>query len=395
MAAPTELAQLTAELKGFIPESCFRFEWASKAQGEQLLLCGNWNRRGRRSSRTLYDKERCVFRKPKLGLTTDQRQQALEAARQLTNSWITGADTRQRRRRCEQPTSSMLAIQRRVVFDGIRARSGGHRCKQKHHRHATALFLWLDDRNQALDAPSAIEWAGEGVQRNKDTYADRLRVAKWACEWNGKAWVLPEDKRPKKPEVSRPFVDQMLDADLERIFSLIRDPAAATFCRVIAATGCRPGEVNFFDWERWERDGRPQSLYGYSLKVKKNFVAICNPLNWIKDIDPSLVLLEGIDRERRPVSEETTEQLTQQYSRLLKLVQNDLEAQGWKVLPTWTDIRHMATIRGKIDGYDVRTMAIAQAHSHKMAEMVYLRHGEERQVLAEIERKARMDAESR
>lgn len=395
MAAPTELATLTAELKERIPESCFRFEWASKAQGEQLLLCGNWARNGRRSSRTLHDREQRVFRKPKRALTTDQRLQALEAAAQLTNAWIKGADTRQRRKRCDQPTSSLLAVQRRVVFDRIRARNGGHQCKQKHLRHARALFLWLDDRNQALDAPSAIEWAGEGVQRNKDTYADRLRVAQWACEWNGKAWVLPEEKRAKKPEVSRPFVDQMHDGEVERMFSLIQDPAAATFCRVVAATGCRPGEVNFFDWERWEREGRPQALHGYSPKVKKDFIAICQPLAWIKDIDPALVQVEGLDREQRPVSEESTALLTKQHSRLLKLVKRDLEANGWKILPTWTDIRHMATIRAVIAGYDARTMAIAQAHSHKMAEMVYLRHGEKRQVLAEIERKARMDAESR
>lgn len=48
----------------------------------------------------------------------------------------------------------------------------------------------------------------------------------------------------------------------------------------------------------------------------------------------------------------------------------------------------MWTIRAEETGYDMRTAAISQAHSHKMAAMVYLRHGEKRQVLAEIKRHA-------
>ncbi len=394
MAAPTELADLTAELKERIPDSAFRFEWASEAQGQHLLLCGDWKRIGRRTSRTLYGREGAVFRKGKRPLSTDQRLQALEAGIRLANDWRAGADTRQRRRRCDDPTSSVLAMQRRVVIEKIRSRAGGHGVKQKHLRHARALFVWLDERNQLLDAPSAIQWAGEGVKRDSDSYGDRLRVAQWACQWNSKAWMVPEDKRPKKPTVNRPFVDQMLDTDLEQIFSLIKDPAVATFCRVIAATGCRPGEVNFFDWERWEREGRPQALHGYSPKVEKDFVAICHPLQWIKEIDLTLLKVEGVDSGARPVSEETSDLVVRHYSRLLKLVKKDLSAGGWTVLPTWTDIRHMATIRAKIDGYDVRTMAIAQAHSHKMAEMVYLRHGEKRQVLAEIKRMASVAEEA-
>jgi len=388
MAAPTELADLTAELKERIPDACFRFEWASVAQGQQLLLCGDWKRTGRRSSRTLHGTEGAVFRKGRRSLSTDQRLQALEAAINLANAWKIGAETRQRCRRSDPPASSLLAMQWRVVLDRIRSRSGGHGVKQKHHRHVRALFAWLDDRNQVLDAPSAICWAGEGVKRATDSYADRLRVARWACEWNNKFWVLPEDQRPKKAEVVRPFVDKGTDAELEHAFSMIKDPAAATFFRVIAATGCRPGEVSFFDWERWEHEGRPQELYGYSLKVEKDFVAICHPHEWIKEIDPTLLKVEGVDSGARPVSEETRDLVVRPYSRLLKLVKKDLSAGGWPVLPTWTDLRHMWTIRAEIDGFDMRVAALAQAHSHKMAQMVYLRHGEQRQVLAEIKRMA-------
>lgn len=388
MAAPTELAHLTAELKERIPDAPFRFEWASKAQGRHLLLCGDWNRIGRRGSRTLYGREAAVFRKEKRPLSTDQRLQALEAGIRLANAWRDGVDTRQRRKRCDEPTSSVLAMQRRVVVERIRSRAGGHGVKQKHHRHARALFVWLDERNQLLDAPNAIHWAGMGVKRDSDSYGDRLRVAQWACEWNSKAWKVPEDKRPKKPMVCRPFVDRGADSELEQAFSMIKDPAATTFFRVIAATGCRPGEVGFFDWDRWERDGRPTELYGYSPKVEKDFVAICHPLEWIKEIDPTLLKVQGVDSAARPVSEESRALVVRHYSRLLKLVKKDLSARGWMVLPTWTDLRHMWTIRAEIDGFGMRIAALAQAHSHKMAEMVYLRHGEKRQVLAEIKRMA-------
>lgn len=388
MAAPTELADLTAELKERIPDAPFRFEWSSPAQGQHLLLCGDWKRIGSRSSRTLYGREDAVFRKGKRPLSTDQRQQALDAGTSLAKAWMDGADTRQRRKRCDMPASSLLATQRRVVFEKIRSREGGHGVKQKHFRHARALFTWLDDRNQVLDAPSAIAWAGEGVKRNTDCYADRLRVAQWSCQWNHRVWVVPEDKRPKKPTVCRPFVDKGTDSELEQAFVLIQDPAAATFFRVIAATGCRPGEVLFFDWERWDRDGRPQELYGYSPKVGKDFIAICNPIAWIKEIDVSLLKLKGLEPGERPVSEESRALVVRHYSRLLKLVKKDLSMRGLTVLPTWTDLRHMWTIRAELDGYSMRIAALAQAHSHKMAEKIYLEHGKKRQVLAEIKRMA-------
>jgi hypothetical protein len=86
------------------------------------------------------------------------------------------------------------------------------------------LFAWLDNRNQLLDAPNAICWAGEGVERNADTYADRLRMAQWACQWNCLTWVLPEAKRAKKPKVQRPFVEQSNDADIQLVFTLVKSP---------------------------------------------------------------------------------------------------------------------------------------------------------------------------
>lgn len=390
MANPTELADLTAELKELIPSSRFRFEWSSKAQGRHLILCGDWNRCGRRSSRTLCDEDGTPIKKQKRLLSTTDRQQALKDALVLLQSWGDGADTRRRRKNFVQPSSSVLARQRRVVMDRIRARDGGHGIKQKHHRHARALFAWLDDRNQPLDAPNAIAWAGEGVARNTDTYADRLRMAKWACQWNALIWVLPESKRAKKPEVHRPFVDQTSDEEIERAFTLISDGAAQAFFRVVAATGCRPAEVALFDWSRWLEDGRGQALHGYSPKVGKDFTAICNPLRWIEGVDPSMLKVQGLDPSQRPISEEASALLVRHYSRLLKLVQRDLRAAGWQYMPTWTDLRHLWTIRAELSGFNSRIAAIAQAHSHKMAQMVYLRHGEQRQVLAEIQRIARL-----
>ena len=112
MAAPTELAHLTAELKERIPDAPFRFEWASEAQGQHLLLCGDWNRIGRRGSRTLYGREAAVFRKGKRPLSTDQRLQALEAGIRLANDWRAGVDTRQRRKRCDDPTRVPCTVER-------------------------------------------------------------------------------------------------------------------------------------------------------------------------------------------------------------------------------------------------------------------------------------------
>lgn len=394
MAKPTELADLTAELKERIPDCRFRFEWSSKAQGCHLILCGDWNRCARRSSRTLRDGNGVTFKRQKRPLSTTARQQALEGAAVLVHAWKDGADTRCRRKMTLEPTSSVLARQRRLVTERIRGRDGGHGNKQKHHRHARALFAWLDDRNQPLDAPNAILWAGEGVQRNTDTYADRLRMAQWACQWNALTWVLPEGKRAKKPEVSRPFVDHCTDAQIERAFTLIGDPAAATFFRVVAATGCRPGEVALFDWARWIEGGRGQALHGYSPKVEKEFTAICTPLTWLEGVDTALLAVQGVNPAQRPISEEVSALLVRHYSRLLKLVQKDLRAAGWQHLPTWTDLRHLWTIRAELSGYNTRIAAIAQAHSPKMAQMVYLRHGEQRQVLAEIQRVARLSPEA-
>jgi integrase len=390
MAKPTELAALTSELKERIPESRFRFEWSSKEQGEHLLLCGDWNRIGRRTSRTLHGNQGGPLRKQVRPLSTQSRLEALEAATRLVRSWIEGADTKQRCKPALEPAMNVLAMQRRVVLSEIRSRPGGHGVKQKHFRHARALFQWLDERNQRLDAPSAIYWAEEGVKRNTDTYADRLRVAQWACEWNSQTWVLPHKKRAKKPDVKRPFVDLKENTDLEAAFALIQDEYARTFFRVIAATGCRPGEVMFFDWERWDNEGRPKNLYGYSPKVEKDFVAICNPLSWIQDINIELLTVEGLNRRERPVTSLTRELLVRNHSRLLKMVKKDLENAGWKLQPTWTDLRHMWTIRAEIDGYDMRTAALSQAHSHRMAEIIYLRHGEMKQVLAEIKRHSRL-----
>lgn len=388
MAKPTELAHLTAELKERVPDCRFRFEWSSKAQGCNLILCGDWNRCGRRSSRTLRNGDCAPIKKQKSPLSTTVRLQALESAAVLVQSWNDGADTRRRRTRVLQPTSSILARQRRVVIERIRARDGGHGIKQKHHRHARSLFSWLDDRTQPLDAPNAILWAGEGILRNTDTYADRLRIAEWACKWNALTWVLPETKRAKKPEVHRPFVDLGTDTQIEEAITLITDPAAAAFFRVVAATGCRHGEVALFDWARWIKEGRGQALYGYSPKVEKDFTAICNPLKWLENLDPSYLRVEEVSPSERPISEEASALLVRHYSRLLKLVQRDLRAAGWQYVPTWTDLRHMWTIRAELSGFSTRIAAIAQAHSHKMAQMVYLRHGEQRQVLAEIQRVA-------
>lgn len=390
MAHPTELAALSYELKEQIPESVFRFEWSSPAQGKNLLLCGDWNRRGQRSSRTIYGRNGSPLKKQKRPLSTSARQEALQEAARLVRCWSEGADTRQRCKRVQEPASNVLAMMRNVVTREIRSRRGGHGSKQKHLRHARSLFLWLDERNQRLDAPGAIQWAGENVKRNTDTYADRLRIAQWACEWNRLPWILPQNKKAQKPTVNRPFVDMATDADLEAAFDLIKDPQAEAYFRVIAATGCRPSEVALFDWDRWESEGRPQGLYGYSPKVEKAFVAICEPMAWVDCVDTRLLKLADIDSLERPVTAQTRELLTINYSRLLKTAKEHLGKAGWKLLPTWTDLRHMWTIRAQVRGWDMRAAALSQAHSPKMAEMVYLRHGEQKQVLAEIERHSRM-----
>ncbi len=77
---------------------------------------------------------------------------------------------------------------------------------------------------------------------------------------------------------------------------------------------------------------------------------------------------------------------TRHSSRLLKLVHRDLAATGFTCVPSWTDLRHLWSIRAQADGMARRTAALAQAHSERMAAAVYLRHGERRQTLAGIGR---------
>ena len=386
MAQPGELADLTAELSELDPRNVFKFEWSSPAQGQHLLLCGDWNRRGRRSSRTLNDANGAPIRKPQRRLTTAQRQIALQGALSLAKRWEEGADTRKRLKRCHEPASGLLARQRRALMDYIRERAGGFGVKQKHKRHAQNLFSWLDETNLRLDSINAIEWASDGIKRNTDSYADRLRVAEWACKRNAIAWVIPESKKPKKPIVCRPFVDDMVGFDLSKLFALIRDPEAAAFFRVVATTGCRPSEVAFFDWDKWEKGGRQVTIDGFSPKVGKEFTAICHPVAWINDVDTSLLKNRLIKRDGLSITEETSQQLTRHYSRLLKMVQKDLKDAGFEFVPTWTDLRHLWTIRADLDGMNRRIGAISQAHSEKMADLVYLRHGGKAQVLAEAQR---------
>jgi integrase len=273
-----------------------------------------------------------------------------------------------------------------VLLDHVRARSCGFRRKRKLLRHGQGLFTWLDLRGLPLDSPNAITWAGDGIRRDTANYADRLFVAQWAIELNGLAWVLPKHRRAQTPKVKRAFTETATDADIEAMFELIQDPVAQAFCRVVAATGCRPSEVAYLDWERWNREGRPMGLQGFSPKVRKEFVAVVHPLRWLKDLDPALLVVPGVDPSDRSTCEEAAERNTRFSSRLLRLAQKDLAAAGFTCLPTWTDLRHLWTIRAQADGMDRKTAALAQAHSERMAAAVYLRHGEKRQVLAGIQR---------
>jgi hypothetical protein len=107
---------------------------------------------------------------------------------------------------------------------------------------------------------------------------------------------------------------------------------------------------------------------------------------WINDVDTSLLKNRLIKRDGLSITEETSQQLTRHYSRLLKMVQKDLKDAGFEFVPTWTDLRHLWTIRADLDGMNRRIGAISQAHSEKMADLVYLRHGCKAQVLAEAQR---------
>lgn len=137
------------------------------------------------------------------------------------------------------------------------------------------------------------------------------------------------------------------------------------------------------------------ALHGFSPKVKKNFVAVVHPLRWLQEVDISLLAAMQLNHASQGCHEEIAELNTRQSSRLLKLVQNDLSTAGFACLPSWTDLRHMWSIRAEVDGMERRTAALAQAHSERMATMVYLRHGEQRQVLAGIHRFATLGLEVR
>ena len=390
MPRPGELAALTAELTSKMPEYRFNFEWSSPAQGGHLLLCGDWNRQGRRTSRTLQDPSGKPIKRGRRQLSTDERLRALEAATSLVCAYAEGSATKQRKKRVLGPSSSLLVQQRQRLMRMIREREGGTGAKTKHLRHCRALFEWLDERNCLLDSVNAIGWAGDGVKRNTDNYSDRLRVAKWACGVNNLVWILPENKRAQKPGVKRPFVDAMSDHDLSALFPLVKDPEARTFLRVIAATGCRPSEVLLFDWERWQMDGRPNYIDGFSRKKGMSFTAICNPVEWLDDAEVGLLSHQWSRTEIESSCEIVAAELTRRYSRLLKLVQQDLRAAGIKHVPTWTDFRHLWTIRAELGGINRNIGAAAQAHSEKMARDIYLRHGKRSQVISEAKRLASM-----
>ena len=394
MPKPGELAALTAELKEQVPQCRFTFEWSSPAQGKHLLLCGDWNRQGRRTSRTIQDPKGKPIKKGARQLSTDQRLRALEAAANLVHAYLEGSAAKQRRKRFLEPSSMLLERQRSQLIQKIRAEQRGHGAKTKHFRHSQGLFDWLDARNCVLDATTAISWAEDGVARETDNYADRLRVAKWACEVNNLVWILPKGKRARKPRVERPFVESMVGKDLAQLFNLIQDEEAAAFFRVIAATGCRPSEVLCYDWKSWVEAGRPNTIDGYSRKKKGKFTSLIHPCEWLEDLDIEILSTEWTREELESANETLSNALTKRYSRLLKLVQKDCQAAGVQHKPTWTCIRHLWTVRAELDGINRRIGALSQAHSLKMATYVYLRHGAKGQVLAEAKRLARMRSEA-
>jgi hypothetical protein len=305
-----------------------------------------------------------------------------------------GSSTKQRKKRLLEPASSLLGQQRKKLIQIIRERDGGSGVKTKHLRHARGLFDWLDERSCLLDSVNAISWAGDGIERNTDNYSDRLRIAQWACGVNNIALILPPNRRAKKPDVKRPFVDAMVGRDLSELFPHIQDPEAATFFPVIAATGCRPSEVLCFDWKKWDEEGRPNNIDGYSRKKGETFTAICHPIEWIKDISIELLTSPWSREELESTCETVSNDLTRRYSKLLKIAQRDLRAAGIGQDPTWTDLRHLWTVRADMDGISRRIGALAQAHSEKMASMIYLRHGARAQVIAEARRLASIHLEA-
>jgi integrase len=391
MAKPGELAALSAELKTQINPCPFSFEWSSPSQGKRLILCGDWNRQGKRTSRTLQDRNCQPIQKGPRQLSTEQRLTALEAAGRLVKSYLEGSAAKQRKKPPLEPSSNLLEQQRRCLVQWIRERDGGYGAKRKHLRHAWGLFDWLETRNCLLDSATSISWASDGIERNTDNYADRLRIAQWACQINGISWILPPSKRAKKPDVKRPFVEAMVDVDLSGLFELVQDPEAQAFMRVIAATGCRPSEVLCFDWKTWDEAGRPNHIDGYSRKQRRQFTSLIHPLEWLKDLDISLVTGRWSQEQLERDDEVIASALTKHYSRLLKLMQQDLRSTGLEHLPSWTCLRHLWTIRAEVDGIDRRIGALSQAHSVKMASLVYLRHGQKAQVLAEAKRLDRVE----
>ena len=204
-------------------------------------------------------------------------------------AWLHGADTRQRRKALTSASSPVLEHQRLILLEHLQGRQCGFSRKRKLLTHARNLFAWLDLRGLPVDSPNVIAWAGDGVRRDTANYADRLFIARAAVELSGQPWVLPKHRRPKGPKVSRPFVETASDSDVMELLEAIQDPQAAAFARVVAATGCRPSEVVYFDWARWEREGRPQALHGWSPKVRRPFVAAIHPRQWLEGLNTCLL----------------------------------------------------------------------------------------------------------
>jgi formylmethanofuran dehydrogenase subunit A len=115
-------------------------------------------------------------------------------------------------------------------------------------------------------------------------------------------------------------------------------------------------------------------------------VAAVHPIHWLEGLDIALLSSDAVDPLGCSDSEVAAQARTRYSSRMLRLMQANLRRANFSCLPTWTDLRHLWTIRAQSDGMDRRTAALAQAHSERMAVEVYLRHGEQRQALSGIKR---------